>query len=342
MKHFLMILLLVSIASAQTETRGASTQTGTYTNTAGINASAASVVRVSEGTTVPGSCTGGQLFVKTDASAGQNLYTCSGGTYTVIGGSGSAATAGYGISISGTAISYDPTDMRQKVLVDDFVAPVGTADSFSVGALHWRYGHGGTCTASLVSASNWEDFGQWEVTTGTTSGNGCWLNFQSGGYGPATQFYANTDKPWNLIWRVKVDATTNVILYAGLQGLYNGDPPGDKGFFFRYSTTASDTDFMLVSRASSTDTAVSMGVAANTSYNIFHLYSDGVTANKIYASVNGGTAKTICASGCDITTNISTTGNMQPFVANFINSTSARKMSVEKLVMPLITSTAAR
>ncbi|MEN6532449.1 MAG: hypothetical protein ABFD89_02230 [Bryobacteraceae bacterium] len=340
MKHLLILLMAAGLAAAQTETRGASSQTGLFTASGGVDASAATIMKPPKGTSDPVACDQGQVFYRTDTN---KLRKCtSSGVWADAEGSVSSATAGYGISISGTAISYDPTDPRQDPLDDNFHAPVGTADSFSVGALNWRYGHSGTCSASLYSASAWEDFGEWEVTSGGTSGNGCWLNHQTGGYGPAQQFYPNSDKPFDILWRVKLDSNASIVFYVGLQGLYNGDPPGDKGVYFRFSTTASDTNFMLVSRASSTDTAVSTGVAANTTYNWFRIYSDGATANKLYATVNGGTALTICASGCDITTNISTTGRMQPFVAVFTATTGTKKMTVEKFMMNYVTSTAAR
>lgn len=61
-------------------------RTGSYTPLAQFDAVAATFTRpVRPGTALPGSCAAGELYFKTDAPAGQNLYGCTGGNWTVVG-----------------------------------------------------------------------------------------------------------------------------------------------------------------------------------------------------------------------------------------------------------------
>lgn len=51
-------------------------------------------IEIENNTTVPGSCIIGQLFLDTDATSGEQLYACEGGTFVLQGGSGSGTPGG--------------------------------------------------------------------------------------------------------------------------------------------------------------------------------------------------------------------------------------------------------
>lgn len=326
MKHLLILLMAAGIASAQTETRGASSQTGTYTNTAGIDASAATVFYPPKGTSDPATCGQGQVFYRTDTN---KLRKCTAtNTWADAEGSGSSATAGYGIDVASSTVDWNPADPRYVVITDEFLAPVGTGGSYSLGSLAWRIGTKGTCTPSYDTAS-FTNPGQIYVTSAAASGNGCWVNFTDAS-GQGARFgspYTDANKFWEMVWVVKMSVTTNIKFYIGMSGAYSGDQPGANGFFFRYDSSA-DTYFTAVSMSSSTSSTSATTVSPDANFHTFRLYSDGATASKMYMSIDGGTAKTVCASGCDITTNISTS-MMSPLAAVFTSTTSAVSMYLD-------------
>lgn len=82
-------------------------------------------VLLTRGTTVPGSCTIGQVFFDTDASSGQNLYGCTAGnTWTLLGdGTGAAGT----VTISGTPTTGQSAEWSSSTQITG-VNVTGTGD----------------------------------------------------------------------------------------------------------------------------------------------------------------------------------------------------------------------
>lgn len=62
---------------------------------------------VQYGTTVPSSCEGGKIFIKTNATSGSNSYACVNGSYVLQGGSGSSLTYGTFASLPATCSAGD-------------------------------------------------------------------------------------------------------------------------------------------------------------------------------------------------------------------------------------------
>ena len=77
------------------------------TQTKNVNFSgAASTIPAQTGTTLPATCTPGQLFFNTGSTPGQNLYACApANTWTVLGGSSGSGTKGT-ISGAGTLVGH--------------------------------------------------------------------------------------------------------------------------------------------------------------------------------------------------------------------------------------------
>ncbi len=73
-------------------------------------------------TTATATCSIGDLWFDSDATAGSNLYGCtSANTWTALGGGGGGPTPGTGILVTGTTVSIDPT----------YVAGLGLSNTFT-------------------------------------------------------------------------------------------------------------------------------------------------------------------------------------------------------------------
>src|SRR5678816_3190686 len=72
--------------------------------------SATRTAPIQKGTSLPGTCAVGDLYNKTDATAGANLYGCTAtNIWTVETGGGGAPTAGDCITVVGSQVNVDPT-----------------------------------------------------------------------------------------------------------------------------------------------------------------------------------------------------------------------------------------
>jgi len=91
------------------------------------------------GTILPGVCSGGELFFKSDAAPGTNLYACtSANIWTVLAGGGGAGTgnvSGLGASVAGNLPVY--SDATGRSITDS-----GVAGSTAVLMTHVRYQEG--------------------------------------------------------------------------------------------------------------------------------------------------------------------------------------------------------
>lgn len=110
MKTLISLILFALAASAQTVTNGGTTVLGSVDHSG-----ATSTKPTKAGTTLPAACAVGELFYKTDATAGGNIYGCTatntwtaqGGSYTLPTASGSVlggVKVGSGLSIDGGGV----------------------------------------------------------------------------------------------------------------------------------------------------------------------------------------------------------------------------------------------
>lgn len=81
-----------------------------------------------------------------------------------------------------------------------------------------------------------------------------------------------------------ITPTTNVRVWTGIGGaLENATDTPTQGCWFRYSTSASDTDWMCVTANGSTQTIIDSGVPADTNFHTFQIdYTNPGTSCKFY------------------------------------------------------------
>ncbi|MBI5086461.1 MAG: hypothetical protein HZB13_17935, partial [Acidobacteria bacterium] len=112
MKTLIFALTFALAAGAQTPTYGSLARSGAIID----HTSAAKPAPVQSGTPLPAACTVGELFYKTDATAGSNIYGCTaantwtaqGGSYALPAASGSVLGGikiGAGLTIDGNGVA---------------------------------------------------------------------------------------------------------------------------------------------------------------------------------------------------------------------------------------------
>jgi hypothetical protein len=252
------------------------------------------------GSTLPATCSVGEVFFKVGAAAGQNLYFCTAtNTWTQMSG-GAGITARDNL-LGTSTLDFWPSDPRVVWLKDEFPgATTGTAGSPSIGELSWNFSnHNGGNSVNKVNGA-WPNLGILQVTTGSTSGNtiGIYLAGSSGWIGALG---AHTDTMWDNVVVFRAVDTANV---AGRIGLIAGGQtalPGSTGWFgLRYDTSVSDANFQFVFAPNATETAVDSGVPIDSNWHTLLIRADGATVGKVWMSLDGGTEKSMCNSGCDL------------------------------------------
>lgn len=247
------------------------------------------------GTTLPGTCSVGQAFFKTDATPGQNIYLCTAAnTWTQVQGGG------------GGTFDWKP-DGRYISLVTDFnQVEWNTGSPAYVGDFRFSRHQGSQNLNNPMGISpGITRAGFMVVSTTTTSGNiSHWTTQLSGNDDDSTDsLYYQTDKPWRIEFTFAVPTASTLTDMDAVVGLMEPDvenPPALFGIGVRSSV---GSDFYWVTASSNTwGSAVPTGVPADNG--VWHrvvLRSDGATTYRFYASLDGGAEVSICASGCDIT-----------------------------------------
>ena len=251
------------------------------------------------GTALPASCSVGQAFFKTDATAGQNIYLCTAAnTWTQVQGGG-----------GGGSFDWQP-DSRYIWAKADFLGAT-TGTSYSEGGVLLIKTEG---TQGLNAPSGGQGsalaLGTAAISTTTTSGNRTRYNtpLQPAGFaGDANGLYALTTVPWEIVvvfrWPTAAYLSNSTTVVAlGTENL--GWPP--RGIGVRY---IDGTDTYLTLYSSSSDgswgTTSATTVTPGTGWHRLKIRSDGATAYKVWVSIDGSPEVDVCPSGCTLTQPIS-------------------------------------
>jgi len=177
---------------------------------------------------------------------------------------------------------------------------------YTVGELGWRGFAGTGANFAKVSGDFPTPCGE-QLQSGTTVGQSSELGMGSfiGALGN------HTDKAWHIVWVFSLSSTANVVFRCGISDNQQIFSAGN-GFFLRYSTNASDTNWTYDDFHGAIESVLSSGVAADTNIHTLHMFGDGTNNNRINFQLDGANTKTACNSaGCDINASIST-GGMSP------------------------------
>lgn len=308
---------------------GALTILGTLTASGAVDFKDATSTFPSKiGTSAPTACTLGQTFFDTDATAGSNWLLCTAtgnpGTWTAVSGGGTTYTARDNLRDTSGTLDFDPTDVSTVWEYDDFRWHTLAATSITDSRISWSVTAVGTSTASVaLQASSWPNIGIVRVTTGSVAdGNGNGLALK----GSDVLALGNlTDKPWRMVWVFKLGQTSGQRFHIGTASASNAVPVN--GFGLRHDTNASakcgaadTTNFMFWSYNNSgpSDACYDTGVAVDGNFHTLVMRSDGTTNQKVWLSLDGGTERSVCSSGCDFTATVTTTAVIP--VATVVNS----------------------
>ncbi|MGC8807882.1 MAG: hypothetical protein ACP5QB_10140 [Thiomonas sp.] len=289
--------LLIAIACAAllwaVDVAGNLNITGTLTAAIVDFTSAQSTAPMKSGTTLPGTCSVGQAFFKTDATAGQNIYLCtSANTWTQVqGGSG------------GGTFDWKPNS-RYSWFQTDFPAYYNQGSPANFGDVILGRNVGSTNLNNPNPTMDSAHPGIANISTTTTSGNRTSWSALLGGPAPndTTSLFALSNTPWEFRVVFRLPNTTdyaNSSFWIGMMSNTSETPP--RGVVIRY-LAGTDTNFMFAYASQNAwDSTVSTGVAPDTNWHTFTIRSDGSTANKIWLRFDNGTEISGCPSGCDLT-----------------------------------------
>lgn len=280
MKRTMMVLFLglAALLWGETVINGSRSILGSW-NAGG----AASTIPAKVGTTAPATCVVGEQFFNSDAAAGSNLMLCTAAnTWTAVSSAGGGG--GGGEQICG------PGDVSWVCAADEFVSG-GTA-SLQIGALGWFSSN----AAIAAQAGARPHYGVVRMTTGATSGNNSVVSLQGTGSQVFGNIYTDTTKVWEEKKIFRLGQSTDITFRIAF-GVW-----GSNGLSVARGIGLRPTggDFAVVWGAGGEQGSVSTGVALDTAWHTFRLYTDG-TAQKVYAQFDGGTPITACPSGCDLT-----------------------------------------
>jgi hypothetical protein len=259
---------------------------GSYLRSGGVT-----TVPVWSSTTLPNSATTGDILYASGTNAYANL-----------------AAAAYGKVLTaqgtGTAPAYvDPIAPGDLVFIEEF--PPGSAAVLAIGTHGWNVRTiGAAPTNSYVNPTSGSTSGVYRMTTTASTGQGGALCIDSNG---TTLLSAFTTLPgaMDAYIRFALGQTTTTRVRVGLlAGGTNTVQPVD-GIFIRYDTNAgfADTNYMLCRRKSSdSEACVSLGVAADTSFHTFHIYTTTSSPTTVNATIDGGSVvcMTTAGSGCGL------------------------------------------
>lgn len=238
---------------------------------------ATSTIPAKVGTTAPATCTVGEMFFDSDATAGSNILLCtSTDTWTAVSGGGG--------SVAETCL---PGDLRYVCIAEEFVGR--STGINTVASMNW----GTEGTVSLIPGS-WPRLGLYRAATGTTSGNRAAI-FLDSTNSPLFGVYANTTATWDSKIVFKLNSNADIAFSAGFGSRNNLTIQSGVGI------RDYNGEFAVQWGAGGAQgTPTSTGVAIDTNWHTFRVYTDG-TDQKVYTSFDGGTPITLCPSGCTIT-----------------------------------------
>ena len=241
---------------------------------------AASTIPAKVGTSLPAVCVVGEQFFKSDASAGQNLYLCTGtNTWTAV----SSGSSGGGECV--------PGDLRWTCYVEEF--GTSTTANTTLGQLGWSVASGGAIN-HLTGV--WPNLGLLKLDTGSSANAQATIFLGTSSGKPFGAILANSDRNWEFKWVFKLDTTADTTLRIGVGEFSNNGRTCQVGLCLGDSAG----NFAIYSGAAGESAGATLG-ALDTNWHVFRIYSHGTNANHVFAQLDGGTPVSMCPSGCDIT-----------------------------------------
>jgi len=295
------LFLLVAVAAA-VDVIGNFNVLGTLTATIVDFTSATATAPMKAGTALPGTCTVGQEFFKTDAVAGQNIYLCTAAnTWTqVTGGSGGSPEPNMQYVVMKTDFSntYGPGTGSNPAYFGDFVFwQTGESDMFNYS----------DATGVRVSVAS--------VATSATSGNSAQWYADIAQFTPygADSLYSMSNKTWKLVMSFRYPDSasyTNSSFRIGISDKYAGFPQRGVGVRLLAPTDSYFT-YYAANDGTTWGSTLATAIAPDTNWHKLTIRSDGVTANKVWIQLDSSAEKSVCPSGCDLT--LSTTDAWRTF-----------------------------
>lgn len=256
------------------------------------------------GTTAPGTCSVGQTFFDSDATAGSNMLLCTApNTWTPVSGGGSGS-------------EYDPTSVQWMHHKEEFPSAIwqqsnGANTGWHVGENAWYFesngGTGASVQPEVPSTSDAADGpahpGRWKVQSGGTTSQ--WGELKLASYAAENPWFSASKLGTKFVWVFRLGTTTQQTVYIGLAR--DGNIATSNFIGVRYDSTTAATNFYLTARTyGGTAGEFDSGVAGDsTTWHTLVGRVDATTANKIWLSLDGGTEKSFCASGCDVAATVS-------------------------------------
>lgn len=279
------------------------------------------------GTSLPGTCTVGESYQKTDATAASQWYLCTSTNTWTAQGSGSSYTFTDLLQNSSGTVRFMPWDPSVYFVRDDFLGSNTGANA--IGQLSWTNSTiaGGVTITKQSGTWPYNRMARVAVTTGTTGNGGTLLLPDPVPWGAHT---GDTVQHW--VWVFKLGTASNIRSRIGLfENITNAT--GSNGVGLRCDTSAGDTNFMFVNTLAASDgtsgaAPTSSGVTCDTNTHVFHLYTDGSTSAKWYFQLDNGTPRCVAASGCDITATPST-GSLYPLISVMTDENSATNKHID-------------
>jgi len=273
------------------------------------------------GTTLPATCSVGQSFFKTDATAGQNIYLCTAtNTWTQVQGGG-----------GGGSSACVPGDLRYVCWQDDFMG--ATTSSGQIGLLGWStFGNGSLSNI----AGEWPYVGIVRLTTGTTSGNMFAMSLSGGG--PAGNLFANDvrDVDVKFVFRLNSPSDSNFRVMVSNINTSNGSVH----YGFGVGKDSSGNFALYYGVAGEQSTTASFGVAVDSNWHTVRFYTDPLVNQRVYVTLDNTVTRTACPSGCNLTANSPFSYTQYNIAASVItNTAAARSLDIDLISFKAVVGT---
>jgi hypothetical protein len=227
---------------------------------------------------------------------------------------------------SNSILSFTALDARVVNIDEEF---------FGASTASWQYPwrqfniSGSSTTANqVVGGDAWPNLGVISISTGTTSGNGFSIAFTNnvGATGALGALGANSG--WGYLWVFKLNAASSVRMRIGtgvVDSVTIFDRNGMMGL--RYDTNLGDTGFQFFMRgASGNDVLIDSGVAGDSAWHTLLVYS--TITGTVRMSLDAGTEKTFCSSGCDANLTVPVV-QMDPLAQVLTDTAAARTLFLD-------------
>lgn len=234
-----------------------------------------------------------------------------------------------------TILDYNPVDARTVKMEDEFFGGLFVTSVGAYSTLGWRLynlNSSASTVNQVTSGDTWPNLGVIRITTGATASMG--FNFSTnnnvGAVGQLGALGSNTN--WALMWIFRVNSTgagtVRLEIGAGTLAATTYNPANWMGLRYDTHTGIADTNFQFfVNNSTGTTVPVDSGIAADTNFHTFVMYSTSSGTIRMY--LDGGSEVTFCSSGCTATVTVPTT-QMDPIASFETDTTAAKTLDIDK------------